>query len=61
MASAYYEENGIDTDNKKDILKGIVFALSGFIDHERCELRNLALKLGALYRPEWNKDCSHLM
>ena len=36
--------------NKKVILKGVVFVLSGFQNPERGDLRDLALKMGAKYR-----------
>ena len=47
--------------NKKVILKGVIFALSGFQNPERGDLRDLALKIGAKYKPDWDKDCTHLM
>ncbi len=43
------------------ILNGVVFVLSGFVNPERSEIRDLGLKLGARYRPEWDDDCTHLM
>jgi hypothetical protein len=46
---------------KNQILKGVIFALSGFVNPERSELRDKGLKLGAKYRPDWTDDCTHLM
>ena len=44
------------------ILKGVVFVLSGFQNPLRAEIRDKGCKLGAKYRPEWNDDeCTHLM
>jgi DNA-repair protein XRCC1 len=43
------------------VLKGVVFALSGFQNPLRGELRDIGLKLGAKYRPDWMDDCTHLV
>ena len=43
------------------VFKGVVFALSGFQNPLRSELRDKALKLGAKYRPDWTDECTHLM
>ncbi len=34
----------------------VVFVLSGYVNPERKELRELGLALGADYRPDWTKD-----
>ena len=47
--------------NKKTILKGIVFAISGIQNPERSNIRDKALQMGAKYKPDWDKDCTHLM
>jgi DNA-repair protein XRCC1 len=44
-----------------EIFKGVVFALSGFQNPLRSELRDKGMKLGAKYRPDWTDDCTHLM
>ncbi|CAF0879575.1 unnamed protein product [Brachionus calyciflorus] len=46
---------------KNQILKGVVFALSGFQNPLRSEIRDTGLKLGAKYRPDWTDDCTHLI
>ena len=43
------------------VFKGVIFALSGFQNPLRSELRDKALKLGAKYRPDWTDECTHLM
>lgn len=43
------------------ILKGVIFAISGFVNPERSDIRNKGLKLGAKYRSDWTKDCTHLI
>jgi hypothetical protein len=46
---------------KETIFKGVIFALSGFQNPLRSELRDKGMKLGAKYRPDWTDDCTHLM
>ena len=46
---------------KNQVLKGVIFALSGFVNPERTEIRDKGLKLGAKYRPDWTDECTHLM
>jgi hypothetical protein len=49
-------------ENSTDqILKGVVFALSGFQNPLRSELRDIGMKLGAKYRPDLTDDCNYLM
>jgi len=43
------------------LMKKVVFVLSGFENPERSNLRDQALEMGALYRPDWSKGCTHLM
>jgi hypothetical protein len=43
------------------LMNGVVFVLSGFQNPERSELRDAALEMGATYRPDWGKGCTHLM
>jgi len=49
------------TVDKKQILKGVIFALSGFQNPERSNIRDKGLRLGAKYRPDWADDCTHLI
>ena len=42
------------------VLKGVKFALSGYVNPERKELRELAEEMGATYSPNWSKNCTHL-
>jgi DNA-repair protein XRCC1 len=43
------------------IMSGVVFALSGFVNPKRGDIRDEALKMGAKYRPDWDQNCTHLM
>ncbi|XP_066064415.1 DNA repair protein XRCC1 isoform X1 [Chamaea fasciata] len=43
------------------VLGGVVLALSGFQNPLRGKLRQAALGLGAQYRPDWSRDCTHLV
>jgi DNA-repair protein XRCC1 len=43
------------------LMSGVVFVLSGFQNPERSNLRDAALEMGATYRPDWGKGCTHLM
>ncbi|XP_026329047.1 DNA repair protein XRCC1, partial [Hyposmocoma kahamanoa] len=43
------------------ILRGVVFALSGYANPRRAAVRDLGLRLGARYRPDWGRDCTHLV
>ncbi|XP_045500114.1 DNA repair protein XRCC1 [Colias croceus] len=43
------------------ILAGTVLALSGYVHPRRGALRELALRLGAQYRPDYTRDCTHLI
>lgn len=45
----------------RSILRGVIFALSGFENPLRSEIRDKGLKLGAKYRPDWTDDCTHLV
>jgi twin BRCT domain len=40
---------------------GVVFALSGFVNPERGNLRTQATNMGAIYRPDWGPDCTLLV
>jgi DNA-repair protein XRCC1 len=44
-----------------NIMKGVRFALSGFKNPYRGELRDKALAMGAKYEPDWGPNCTHLV
>lgn len=44
-----------------NILKGVVFVLSGYQNPERSNIRDLALSMGAKYEANWNTRCTHLV
>lgn len=44
-----------------EIMKGVVFVLSGFVNPERGNLRDKALQMGAQYKQDWNRECTHLV
>jgi len=43
------------------LMKKVVFVLSGFENPERSNLRDKALEMGASYKADWTKQCTHLM
>uniref|UniRef100_A0A1A8F362 DNA repair protein XRCC1 n=1 Tax=Nothobranchius korthausae TaxID=1143690 RepID=A0A1A8F362_9TELE len=43
------------------IMEGVVFVLSGFQNPFRGQLRDMALEMGAKYRPDWTPDSTHLI
>ncbi|KAJ1704715.1 hypothetical protein LUZ63_004494 [Rhynchospora breviuscula] len=43
------------------LLDGVVFALSGFVNPERGNLRTQAMDLGATYSPDWSPDSTLLV
>jgi len=43
------------------LMRKVVFVLSGFENPERSNLRDQALEMGATYKPDWSKQCTHLM
>lgn len=43
------------------VLRGVVFALSGYVNPQRAALRDTGLRLGARYRPAVGADCTHLV
>ncbi|XP_028968491.1 DNA repair protein XRCC1 [Galendromus occidentalis] len=44
-----------------DLMKGVVFTLSGFKNPYRSSLRSMAISMGARYRPDWDDSCTHLI
>jgi DNA-repair protein XRCC1 len=51
----------IPTNDQSQIMKNIVFVLSGFQNPLRSELRNKAISMGAIYNEDWDEKCTHLM
>ncbi|KAK9511674.1 hypothetical protein O3M35_000293 [Rhynocoris fuscipes] len=43
------------------LMNGVVFAMSGYENPLRSELRNKALAMGARYEFNWNCNCTHLI
>ncbi|GFS03558.1 DNA repair protein XRCC1 [Elysia marginata] len=43
------------------LMEGVVFVLSGFQNPYRAELRDKAVEMGAKYRPDWGRGCTHLI
>eukprot|EP00092_Neocalanus_flemingeri_P049906 GFUD01057503.1.p1 GENE.GFUD01057503.1~~GFUD01057503.1.p1 ORF type:complete len:671 (+),score=267.75 GFUD01057503.1:61-2073(+) len=44
-----------------DLMKGVVFTISGFQNPLRGEIRKKALEMGAKYCGDWNSSCTHLV
>ena len=55
------EASGSSAASVHTLMKKVVFVLSGFENPERSSLRDKALEMGAAYKPDWTKDCTHLM
>ncbi|XP_077869051.1 DNA repair protein XRCC1-like [Saccoglossus kowalevskii] len=43
------------------LMKGVVFALSGFQNPKRGNIRDKALDMGAKYKSDWCNECTHLI
>lgn len=43
------------------LMEDVVFVLSGFQNPFRAELRDKAMEMGAKYRPDWGRGCTHLI
>ncbi|PRD31540.1 UNVERIFIED_CONTAM: Xrcc1 [Trichonephila clavipes] len=51
-------------DNKRPfnkIMERVVFVISGFVNPLRGEIRDKALEMGAKYKGDWDKSCTHLV
>lgn len=48
-------------ENQSELMKKVVFVLSGFQNPLRTELRTKATKMGATYNDDWDNTCTHLM
>ena len=44
-----------------EVLKGVSFVLSGYQNPLRGTIRDKALAMGAKYKPDWDKDSTHLI
>ena len=44
-----------------EVMGRVVFVLSGFQNPQRGQLRDKAIEMGARYKGEWNRQCTHLM
>ncbi|KAL6334318.1 hypothetical protein AAG906_014719 [Vitis piasezkii] len=53
--------SNLSTSNFSNLLEGVVFVLSGFVNPERSTLRSQALEMGAEYQPDWNSNCTLLV
>ena len=43
------------------LMKKVVFVLSGFQNPERGKIRDRAMEMGASYKADWGRGCTHLM
>ncbi|XP_060573725.1 DNA repair protein XRCC1-like [Ruditapes philippinarum] len=43
------------------LMDRVTFVMSGYQNPYRAELRDRALSMGATYRPDWGKGCTHLI
>ncbi|XP_053375045.1 DNA repair protein XRCC1-like isoform X2 [Mercenaria mercenaria] len=43
------------------LMEKVVFVMSGYQNPYRAELRDRAVAMGATYRPDWGKGCTHLI
>jgi hypothetical protein len=44
-----------------EILRGVKFVISGIQNPDRGHLREMAIKMGAKYRPDWDDETTHLI
>ncbi|KAL3218238.1 hypothetical protein MRX96_050768 [Rhipicephalus microplus] len=45
----------------EELMKGVVFVLSGFQNPLRSQIRDKALEMGAKYKADWDRTCTHLV
>ncbi|KAG5674603.1 hypothetical protein PVAND_004557 [Polypedilum vanderplanki] len=43
------------------LLEGVIFVLSGYQNPERGVIRQKAIDMGAVYKPDWDSSCTHLV
>ncbi|CAF0756084.1 unnamed protein product [Adineta steineri] len=51
----------IQKHDKSQIMKNIVFVVSGFKNPVRTELRKKGTAMGAIYNDDWDEKCTHLI
>jgi len=61
LCVAETEASGSSLQSVHMLMKKVVFVLSGFENPERSNLRDKAIEMGATYKPDWTKECTHLM
>lgn len=61
MKGANGEERKHQTKRYENLLEGVVFVISGIQNPERAQLRTSAMALGAKYKADWDRTCTHLM
>lgn len=44
-----------------ELFKRVIFSMSGYTNPYRSDIRSKALEMGAIYRNNWDKCCTHLM
>ena len=45
----------------RKLMSKVTFVLSGFQNPYRGQLRDKAMEMGATYKPDWGKGCTHLV
>lgn len=43
------------------LFEGVIFSMSGFQNPLRGQLRDKAVEMGARYKADWDRSCTHLM
>jgi len=56
-----FTESDLDQNESDSLLDGVIMAISGFENPLRSEIRCKAMSMGAQYRSDWTKDCTHLV
>ncbi|XP_022699383.1 DNA repair protein XRCC1-like isoform X4 [Varroa jacobsoni] len=54
-------EKAAQRPDPSKIMQGVTFALSGFQNPLRSQIRMQALSMGAKYMPDWSDECTHLI
>lgn len=50
-----------ETKPFSELLNNVIFAMSGYENPYRSNLRSKALEMGATYKNNWDRSCTHLM
>lgn len=45
----------------QELMRGVIFTISGFQNPLRGDIRSKALAMGAKYKPDWDNTCTHLV